>query len=108
MLKKINEFKSIITQLKKEQNENKLLLTKVQNDYNNLKNEILEYYHKILIEGVDTRKEGLHWVIQAIWDIGEEVNLNYIPNFLDIKAVHYLFYIAQKYYLLKKFNNSIE
>jgi len=57
-------------------------------------NKLLIHYHKILFEGSDTRAEGLSWVIKAIWSLGCEVILSYLPNFLDEKAIKYLFEVS--------------
>lgn len=56
-----------------------------------LKNKLLTYYHKILLEGKDTRSEGLAWVIKAIWNLESEVILSYLPNFLDEHCIKFLF-----------------
>ena len=56
-----------------------------------LKNKLLTYYHKILLEGRDTRSEGLCWVIKAIWNLESEVILSYLPNFLDENSIMFLF-----------------
>ena len=108
LINKVNNCKEEIVKLKNEQNENKINITNMQKEYNNLKKELLDHYHRILFEGVDTRKEGLSWVIQSIWDIGEEVNLNYMPKFLDIHAINYLFAITKKNINLKRLKLYIE
>ena len=46
-------------------------------------------------------------MIQAIWDLGEEVKMNYMPNFLDIKGINYIFLMAKKNNLLKKVKKYI-
>lgn len=67
----------------------------------------MNYYNSILVEGIDTRKEGLSWIIRAIWNLGEDVNMRYIPNFLDEKAIDFLFLIARKYENVDKLKNKI-
>ena len=69
---------------------------------------MLEHYHRILLVGIDTRKDGLSWVIESIWDLGEEVNLNYMPNFLVVQNINYFFNISKKYKLLQKVKTVIE
>ena len=108
LLNKIFNCKSHISQLIKEQNENKILITQAQKEYRNLKKELLDYYHKILYEGIDTRKSGLSWVIKAIWDLGEEVNMNFLPDFLDNKGINFIFSITKKYIFLQKIRMQIE
>ena len=108
LLNNINSYKSKIDQLKKEQNENKISIKKLKYEYKITKNDLLEHYHRILFEGIDSRKEGLSWVIQAIWDLGEEVNISFMPNFLDHQAINYLFAVAKKRILLQKMKDYIE
>ena len=62
----------------------------------------------ILLEGIDTRRDGLSWVIQSIWDLDEEVDLNYMPNFLDVNAINYLFTITKKINVLNNLRKYIE
>ena len=108
VLSKINECEGKILKLKKEQDENNIKILEIKKEYKKIKNELLEHYHRILLEGVDTRKDGLSWVIESIWDLGEEVNLNYMPNFLDIQSINYLFNISKKNKLLQKAKIVIE
>ena len=108
VLNKINECEEKISKLKKEQDENNLKKVAIKKEYKKIKNELLEHYHRILLEGIDTRKNGLSWVIESIWDLGEEVNLNYMPNFLDIQSINYLFNISKKNKLLQKAKIVIE
>ena len=55
-----------------------------------------DHYHHILFEGIDTRQEGLVWVIKSIWNLGENVKLSYFPSFLDPVSIDYLFTVAHK------------
>ena len=41
-----------------------------------VKNELLVHYHKLLLEGKDTRKDGLSWIIQAIWNLKSNIIIN--------------------------------
>lgn len=61
-----------------------------------VKNSLLIHYHKLLAEGKDTRKEGLIWIIKAIWSLGQKVIASYLPSFLDEKAISYLYNYASK------------
>ena len=97
----LNELSEAYKQKKKNYNDIKKDLLKEKKD-------LINHYHNILLEGIDTRKEGLSWVIRAIWDLGEDVNMNYIPNFLDPQAVDFLFNVARKYNTLDKIKKQIE
>jgi hypothetical protein len=35
------------------------------------------------------RKEGLSWIIKAIWNLGNEIITSYNPNFLDKASITY-------------------
>ena len=108
IMNKINHYKEKLSAIKEEQNNKKILLTEKQKENKDFKKELLNYYHKILLEGIDTRRDGLSWVIQSIWDLDEEVDLNYMPNFLDVNAINYLFTITKKNNVLNNLRNYIE
>ena len=113
--KKKSEFESDITNNKKNILQLKEKISKINEEinllktkYNNNKKELINHYHQLLFEGIDTREEGLIWVIQSIWDLNEDVNMKFIPNFLDEKAIEYLFIIANKKNSLRKIDKNIE
>ncbi len=75
----------------------------------NLKNKIKEnkinlirLYHLSLYEGLDFRYEGLSSVIRAIWNLGVDVDMNYMPKYLDKVLVNFLFEHAK---MVIKMNN---
>jgi hypothetical protein len=61
-------------------------------------NSLLCYYHNILQEGREIRKEGLVWVIKAIWNLGYDVIISFFPSFLDEKCLKYLFKVSKGTY----------
>jgi hypothetical protein len=73
-----------------------------------IKHKLLLHYHILLKEGKDTRHEGLIWLIKAIWNLDENVILSNCPNFLDEKAIDYLFTTAKKELELQNIRNEIE
>ena len=112
--KKSNFQKNILIS-KKILNENKLKLKEIKNnieklkiELKNKKNILLQYYHNILFEGIDTRKDGLSWVIIEIWNLNENVNMNFLPNFFDEKAIEYLFNISQKKVKINKIKKLMQ
>lgn len=42
------------------------------------------------------RKEGLSWIIKSIWQLGYKVIPSFLPDFLDEKAISYVFKYANK------------
>ena len=68
----VNKIKSYETDLKM-----------FREEKNKIKNELLSHYNTILHEGKDIRKDGLSWIIQAIWNLKCKVLPSYLPIFLD-------------------------
>ena len=66
-------------------------LKRFKETHNNIKEELLVHYHRLLMEGKDTRKEGLSWIILAIWNLKSNVMLSYLPKFLDQNIILFLF-----------------
>ena len=65
---------------------------------NNIKKKIIEFkkeliniFHSKLFEGLDFRGEGIVKMILNIWNLGEDIDMNFIPPFLDKDAVDFLF-----------------
>lgn len=50
----------------------------------------IEHYYSILQFGLDTRQEGLKWVIKALWTLGENLKISRFPTFLDAKSIEYI------------------
>ena len=77
---------------------------------NKIKDNLYIYYLSILKDGVDTRDEGLSWVIAEILKLGKKVLISYIPKYLDEKSILYLFIkahlILKIKYLEKRINES--
>jgi len=40
------------------------------------------------------RKEGLVWIIKAIWNLGHKVSPAYLPSCIDEELVSYLFNVV--------------
>ena len=48
-------------------------------------------YKESLFKGKNVKKEGLIWIIKAIRNLGENVPLSYMPEFLDSEFIKFLF-----------------
>lgn len=70
-------------------------LHKLKEQYISIKSALVVHYHNLLLEGKDTRNEGLTWIIKRIWRFNEEVILSYMPKFLDMNTINYLFEISR-------------
>jgi hypothetical protein len=83
-------------------------IDEIKAEFKVIKNKLLLHYHKTLNKGIDTRQEGLIWVIKAIWNLGHNVIMYYFPSYLDEKSIDFLFSIAHKEFSLQKIKNEIE
>ena len=71
-------------------------LKEFKEERDKIKKELLLHYHKLLSEGKDTRKAGLSWIINAIWNLKSNVLLSYLPKFLDEESISFLFSYSLK------------
>ena len=75
---------------------------------NDLKNELINIYHTTLYEGLDFRGEGLARIILNIWNLGVNIDMNFIPSYLDQKSVEFLFKKAKQIIDMSKIKKLIE
>jgi hypothetical protein len=116
--KRDEEISSIKNKLKsleqtKIENRNKIksckeTITKMKEQLDILKNKLLLHYHQLLNDGKDTRNEGITWIIKAIWNLGSNVIISYMPNFLDESLINFIFTSAEKDLELEKLSSHIE
>ena len=92
LLNKLQEKKSGMNDTTKE----------LKNNIRENKVNLIKLYHLSLYEGLDFRYEGLSNVIRAIWNLGVEVDLTYMPKYLDKNLINFLFEHAK---LVIKINN---
>jgi hypothetical protein len=45
------------------------------------------HYLQLLKEGIDTRNEGLEWIVKALWALNFKVEAKLFPIFLDAEAI---------------------
>ena len=62
-----------------------------------LVNKLMMSYKESLFKGTNVKNEGLVWIIKAIWNLGENVPMSFMPNFLDSESIDYLFKLALKH-----------
>ncbi|CAG9330467.1 unnamed protein product [Blepharisma stoltei] len=54
------------------------------------------HFYGLLLEGKDTRSEGLKWIIKALWKLNEIPQPEHFPRFLDTLAINSLNLLAKK------------
>ena len=94
-----------INELKELKEENKQVILNLREKSKLLKNEIEiirktiydkrhELHEKYLLdlyEGLSLKGEGLISIIKAIWNLGMEVDVTYMPSYLDKQSIEFLF-----------------
>ena len=68
----------------------------IKNQERNVVKKLMTHYETLLFRGEEVRNEGLIWIIKAIWSLGENVPMTFIPPFLDFKSIEFLFQYAHK------------
>lgn len=91
-----------IKELKIDLKELKQPLKFINNEINELRNiekdtkdKLMRHYLELLYYGKEVRNEGLIWIIKKIWKMGQNVPMSFMPTFLDIDAIKYLFNMAK-------------
>ena len=93
---KVNDNKKILENMLKENEDLKEQYNNKKKKINELKNELINIYHTTLFEGLDFRGEGLARIILNIWNLGGNIDMNFIPTYLDNKSIEYLFKKARQ------------
>ena len=95
--KKLDE---ILYQIDSELEENKKKEKKIVN-------KLMTYYKEILYRGRTAKKDGLVWIIKAMWNLGQNVPMAFMPEFLDFDSIDYLFKLANKQIEVENCNKKI-
>ena len=113
--KKVKEYKN---KLPSKQNKKKEIITKIKEqnikieelrEKRNIKiDQLYTHYLKILKEGKDTRTEGLAWIIREIYNLGKEIIMSYLPDFIDEMGIRFIFKQAKIGIELHKLDEQIE
>ena len=72
------------------------------------KTELSDFYHLNLFEGLDFRNGGLINIIKNIWNLGLNVDISYMPSYLDRESIDYLFTKAKTTIEINKLKNFIQ
>ena len=62
----------------------------IKKDLASTKDEQIQHYQELLKTGVDSRKDGLIWIIKALWLLGKDVAIADMPSYLDSEAMKFL------------------
>ena len=70
-------------------------LDETRKEEKEITNKLMLFYKELLFKGNQTKKDGIVWIIKSIWYLGENVPLSFMPEFLDLESIEYLFQLAQ-------------
>jgi hypothetical protein len=73
-----------------------------------LRQQLLNIYHINLYEGLNFRTDGLCTLIRSIWNLGVNVDINYMPSYLDNNSIDYLFDRTKRLIDISKMRQVIE
>ena len=72
------------------------------------RNQLLNIYHLELYEGLTFRTDGLATLIRSIWNLGVNVDINYMPNYLDKLSIDFLFDKARRLIKISEMRQIID
>ena len=72
------------------------------------RNQLLNIYHLELYEGLTFRTDGLATLIRSIWNLGVNVDINYMPSYLDKLSIDFLFDKARRLIKISEMRQIIE
>lgn len=96
---KIQINESVKKKLENDLMQKRELCNKAKKELYEIRKNLVNSYHLKLYEGLDFRSEGLSMIIKEIWNLGMNVNVSFMPTYLDGPSIDFLF---------KKANQSIE
>ena len=67
----------------------------VKKDIESIKHEQIGHYRKLLKEGIDSRKDGLIWIIKVLWLLGVDARVEDFPSYMDSESIKYLLEYAK-------------
>ena len=73
-------------------------LSCLKEKYNQNINEQKYYYSKLLSQGIDTRKEGLSWIVIHLYELNFQVTHDCFPKFLPKESIDYILEISSLEY----------
>ena len=106
-VKRILELKRDLNELKMPLNSINQKIIEIRDIEKSTKEKLMKHYLELLYDGKEVRGEGLIWIIKGIWKIGENVPMSFMPDFLDVDSIEYLFKLAHKQLEMEYFTKKI-
>jgi hypothetical protein len=67
----------------------------------------LKHFKGLLAEGIDTRSQGLEWIVRELWRLGLTVTEEMFPSYLDTAAVKAILALAEKSRLISQSQSTL-
>ena len=99
---------SIKKKLENDLIQKRILCNKEKKNLYIIRKNLINSYHLKLYEGLDFHGEGLPSIIKDIWNLGVNVNVSFMPSYLDEKAIDFLFEKARQSIELNKIRQVIK
>ena len=96
LLEQKEKNKEIIKNIKRKCEEISSEIKKSKKSIEKTRLQLSDHYHLLLYEGLDFRGEGLITLIKNIWSIGMDVDISFMPTYLDTALVDFLFTAAHQ------------
>lgn len=106
--KEINELTEQIKTLKESEDShykkvqyNNGMITESEKNKKAVKNNIKKIHHirtkffiKLLKSGKDVRNTGLSWLLKKLWQLGEKIAEEHLPDYLDQRSKEFLIFVT--------------
>ena len=111
--KKVIQENILIKESVKKKVENDLLkkrdlCNQAKKELYKIRKNLINSYHLKLYEGLDFHNDGLPSIIKDIWSLGVNVNVSFMPTYLDNQAIDFLFKKARQSIELNKIRQVIK
>ena len=84
------------------------LCNKAKKELYEIRKKLVNSYHLKLYEGLAFHGEGLSMIIKDIWNLGVNVNVGFMPSYLDGESIDFLFKKAKQSIELNKIRQVIK
>ena len=90
LVEMITEKENIKKELENNLLEKREKCNQAKKELYNIRKQLINIYHIKLYEGLDYGNEGLISIIKDIWNLGVNVNNNFMPTYLDDACIEFL------------------
>ena len=104
----ITKAEELLNKLQKKKNDINNTTKELKNNIKENKINLIKLYHLSLYEGLDFRYEGLSNIIRSIWNLGVEVDVAFMPKYLDKLLINFLFEHAKLVIQINNFKKQLE